>query len=219
MPQPRAIHRTRTAVLLCVIAGPAAPPLWCAQAQPALEACGGRQEWGFWAGFSPVTGTLWGYSRDVKYGSLNLRYSLRWLQGRDWNLRWAPEATALAVMRETRTSEVNPGAPVTHLGGGLSPVSFQFVTRPRQRVQPFLSEAAGFVYYGDRVLSPQGSRLMFTIDFGAGVNLFATPHNAVSVGYRYQHTSNADISVHNPGADFGILYLGFSHFQPRLPAR
>ena len=176
---------------------------------------GGRHEWGLWEGFSGFTGPVWGYSRDVKYGSVDLRYSYRWKQGRDWSLRWAPELTALAVMRETRKTDVNPNAPATHVGAGLSPVSFQVVARPHARVQPFFSEAAGFVYYGDRVLSPQGSQFMFTIDFGGGVNLFTTQRNALTLGYRYQHTSNANISVHNPGTDANILYVGFSHFRTR----
>ena len=176
---------------------------------------GGRHEWGLWGGFSGFTGPVWGYSRDVQYGSVDLRYSVRWMQSRNWSVRWAPEATLLAVMRETKKTDVNPNAPATHVGSGVSPASFQIVARPHAPVQPYFSEAAGFVYYGDRVLSPQGSQFMFTIDFGAGVNLFTTQRHAVSLGYRYQHTSNANLSVHNPGTDSDLFYVGFSHFHTR----
>jgi hypothetical protein len=57
---------------------------------------------------------------------------------------------------------------------------------------------------------------MYTIDFGGGVNLYTSPRNTVTVGYRYQHLSNANISKHNPGTDADTFYLGLSHFYIRL---
>ena len=53
---------------------------------------------------------------------------------------------------------------------------------------------------------------MYTIDFGAGANLFLSARNALNGGFRYQHLSNANISIHNPGTDGQTFYLGFSHF-------
>ncbi len=118
-------------------------------------------------------------------------------------------------MHERAPSTTNAAAPVTHLGSGISPEGFQVVFRPGQKLQPFLSNAGGFIYYADRVLSPQGSQFMYTIDFGAGVNLFTSPHNTVTLGYRYQHLSNANISYHNPGTDADTFYVGFSHFHTK----
>ncbi len=45
---------------------------------------------------------------------------------------------------------------------------------------------------------------MYTVDFGAGVNIFRKERQVVTIGYRYQHLANADISPRNPGTDANI---------------
>lgn len=174
---------------------------------------GGRHEIGLWSGYSGFSGPIWGYSRDVHYSVTDLRYSfLITPDAHRLAIRYAPEVTLLAVMCETQKTEVNPRAPVCRHGSGISPEAFQFLFRPRQRVQPFLSNAGGFLYFNDRVLSPQGSQFMYTIDFGGGFKLYTSPRNTVTIGYRYQHLSNANISKHNPGTDADTFYIGLSHF-------
>jgi hypothetical protein len=37
------------------------------------------------------------------------------------------------------------------------------------------------------------------MNFGTGINIFRKARQAVTIGYRYQHLSNANISQHNPG--------------------
>lgn len=66
-----------------------------------------------------------------------------------------------------------------------------------------------------RVLNPQGSRFMYTIDCGAGINIFRHKNQAVCIGYRYQHLSNANISHHNPGTDANTFYVGISRFRTK----
>ena len=176
---------------------------------------GGQHEVGFWSGYSPRAGAVVGYVENVTYSATALRYSYRLRQRTWWAVRYAPELTVLSVLHENAPSSTNPQAPVTHYGAGLSPEAFQLVLRPNSRIQPFLSNAGGFIYYNGRVLSPGGSQFMYTIDLGSGVNLFTSPSNAVSIGFRYQHLSNANISQHNPGADAQTIYIGFSHFSTR----
>jgi opacity protein-like surface antigen len=174
---------------------------------------GGNHEFGGIVGYSPFSGPVWGYDQNVRYLPVILRYSYLLTRHRNWSLRYAPELTALSVMYERAPSTTNPAAPVYHFGSGFTPEGFQLDYLPRRKAQPFLSNNAGFIYYADRVLSPQGSQWMYTIDFGAGVNIFVKPHDALTFGYRYQHLSNANISVHNPGTDADTFYIGFSHFH------
>jgi len=176
---------------------------------------GGNHEFGAVAGYSAFSGPIWGYDQNVRYLPVILRYSYLLTQHRNWSLRYAPELTALSMMCERAPSPTNPAAPVCHFGAGFTPEGFQVDYLPVRKLQPFLSNDGGFIYYADRVLSPQGSQWMYTIDFGAGVNIFVRPHDAVTFGYRYQHLSNANISVHNPGTDADTFYLGFSHFHTR----
>jgi opacity protein-like surface antigen len=133
---------------------------------------------------------------------------------RHFTARYSPEVTALAWLDEPVLDDNNNVIGRKHtFGSGISPVGFQVDFRPSHRVQPFLADNAGIIYFADRVLSPQGSQFMYTIDFGGGVNFHLAGHRAVTVGYRYQHLSNANISVHNPGTDADTFYVGFSQFH------
>lgn len=183
-----------------------------AQARPAATIYGGRQEIGVWSGYSPKAGAVVGYVENFTYSDTAIRYSLLLRQRGWWAIRYAPEVTVLSVLHEKAPSSINPAVPITHYAAGISPEGFQLVLRPGRRVQPYLSNAGGFLYYNGRVLSPGGSQFMYTIDLGAGVNLFTSRRNALSAGFRYQHLSNANISHHNPGADPQTIYVGFAHF-------
>src|SRR5260370_18687804 len=87
---------------------------------------------------------------------------------------------------------------------------FQADFFPRSRVQPFLSNNGGFLYFANEVLSPQGSRFMFIIDFGGGINIFRKERQAATNGYRYLHLSNANISFQNPATDATTYCVGAS---------
>lgn len=177
---------------------------------------GGVHEFGAWWGLSLMSGHIWGYAKDVKYMPIDLRYSYQLERWRHWTMRYSPELTALAMIDEPVANQSNPELKRKRTyGSGLSPVGFQSDFFPSSRVQPFLSTDGGFIYFTDRVLSPQGSRWMYTIDFGAGVNIFRKLRQAVTIGYRYQHLSNANISLHNPGMDANTFYLSVSRFRTK----
>ncbi len=147
---------------------------------------------------------------------VDVSYSYLLIRGSRLNLRYAPELTALALL-----DEVDPAAKDRFTqrkrtyGSGISPVGFRTSFLPESRVQPFLSTDGGFIYFADRVLSPQGSQFMYTIDFGGGVQIFRKARQSISIGYRYQHLSNANISHHNPGTDASTFYLAISRFRTK----
>ena len=178
---------------------------------------GGNHEMGARAGFSLHSGHYLGYDHDVKFFPFDVRYSYRFLLKNKFAVRYSPEVTALALMDEPNQPVWASTNPTTtrrkSLGGGLSPVGFQFDFRPRKRIQPFFSENSGILYFDQRVLSPQGSQLLFTTDLGLGVNVFRKKRQAITFGYRYQHMSNANISDHNPGTDANTFYVGVSRFR------
>jgi opacity protein-like surface antigen len=64
------------------------------------------------------------------------------------------------------------------------------------------------------MLTPQGSKLVYTVDFGAGVNIFRKMTQVVTIGYRYQHLSNANNGLHN-GTDANTFYVGVSRFRTK----
>ena len=187
---------------------------------PDWQGPGGRHEFGAWWGLSLMSGHIWGFAGDVKYMPVDLRYSYEFYRHRQtWTMRYSPEMTALAML-DWPTPNTTPTGTVFNqrtraYGSGISPVGFQADFRPLRRVQPFLSGNGGFIYFDKRVLSPQGSQFMYTIDYGAGFNFFHHETQAITIGYRYQHLSNANISLHNPGTDANTFYVGVSRFRTR----
>jgi hypothetical protein len=176
-------------------------------------------EFGAWWGLSMVSGGIWGYAKDVNYMPIDVNYSYLLNPGGRWNFRYAPEVTALALLDEPRPT---PPAYQSFLyqrkrtyGSGLSPVGFRASFYPQHRVQPFFSTNGGFIYFADRVLSPQGSQFMYTIDFGGGITVYRTQRQSITFGYRYQHLSNANISQHNPGTDANTFYFAVSRYRTK----
>ena len=189
------------------------------QAAAGWEGPGGRHEFGAWWGLSLISGHIWGYAGDVKYMPIDVRYSYEFARHKEaWAFRYSPEVTALAMIDwlqpDPATNTVTSQSPrVRAYGGGVSPVGFRWGFLPLDRVQPFLSMNAGFLYFDQPVLSTQGSQFMYTVDYGAGFNIFRHGNQAITIGYRYQHLSNANISIHNPGTDANTFYVGVSRFR------
>ena len=192
-------------------------PVRNAEVLPVWPRYGGVHEFGAWWGLSLMTGHIWGYAKDIKYMPIDVNYSYLLNPGAKWNFRYAPELTALAMLDEPTP---NPNAAPwlqreRTYGSGISPVGFRASFYPESRVQPYLSTDGGFIYFVDRVLSPQGSQFMYTIDFGGGLQIFRKQRESISIGYRYQHLSNANISLHNPGTDTNVFYVAVSRFRTK----
>ncbi|HZD75758.1 MAG TPA: acyloxyacyl hydrolase, partial [Acidobacteriaceae bacterium] len=161
---------------------------------PVFPRPGGIHEFGAWWGLSLISGHVWGYAKDTKYMPIDVRYSYEFKHWDHWTMRYSPEISALALIDEpVQGSQDRYAMRKRTYGSGVSPVGFQSDFFPSKRVQPFLSGDGGFIYFTDRVLSPQGSQFMYTVDFGTGINIFRKERQAVSIGYRYQHLSNANI--------------------------
>lgn len=183
---------------------------------PEWEQYGGVHEFGAWWGLSLMSGHIWGYAKDVKYMPIDITYSYLLHQGKGWSFRYAPELTALAMLDEPQTGKNNIyNERKRTYGSGLSPVGFKSYFFPESRVQPYFSTDGGFIYFDDRVLSPQGSQWMYTIDYGTGLTIFRKKRESISIGYRYQHLSNANISHHNPGTDTNTFYLQVSRYRTK----
>jgi hypothetical protein len=187
--------------------GPAVKPEW--------PRWGGVHEFGAWWGLSLISGHVWGFAPDVKYMPIDVSYSYLFNpESHRWAVRYAPEITALAMLDEKSFKATNRfNQRQRAYGSGVSPVGFRVNFVPDGRVQPYVSGDGGFIYFDQRVLSPQGSQFMYTIDFGAGIQFFRKKRQSWSLGYRYQHLSNANISHHNPGTDANTFYVAVSRFR------
>ena len=53
----------------------------------------------------------------------------------------------------------------------------------------------------------------FAFDFGGGAEWRIADKQAISLGYKYLHISNAYTTPTNPGVDNNVFYLGFSFLR------
>ena len=164
-----------------------------------------------------MSGHVWGYAKDVKYMPIDVRYSYELEHWDHWTMRYSPELTALAMI-----DEPVPRAPDAYTmrkrtyGSGLSPVGFQSDFFPSKRVQPFLSTemadlSTSWIACCRRRAPSSCTRSILE----RALTSFVRQRQAVTIGYRYQHLSNANISLHNPGMDANTFYVSVSRFRTK----
>ena len=204
-------------------AAPAAASGIVAVARPSsggeLGTPGGVHEFGATWGLSLMTGHLWGTKGDVKYMPIALRYSYRLLQTPEWELRYAPEFVAMAMIDWPSPT---PLSDPRHMldqrtrayGSGVSPVGFEAELGPAHRVQPFFGTNEGLVIYDQPVFSATGPRVLYNIDFGAGVHVFRKLRQSVTIGYRYQHLMGG-AGAGSVSTDANTFYVGVSRFRSK----
>jgi hypothetical protein len=95
-------------------------------------------------------------------------------------------------------------------GAGLSPAGVRMMWRPAGTLQPYLIGKGGVLYFKNRVLSPEGTHLQFSAEFGGGVEKAITNRIGFRLGYTDFHFSNANIGRHNPGIDFMEINAGLA---------
>lgn len=180
---------------------------------------GGVHEFGAWWGLSMFSGHLWGNESSARYMPIDVNYSYLLHSGQKWQFRYAPEVTALAMLDEQVRPNVLGKYDETQrrrtYGSGASPIGWRANFFTDKGVQPYLSSAGGLIYFTDPVLLPQSSRLLYTIDFGGGLQFFRWNRQAISIGYRYQQLSNVSFSNHYPGTDANTIYVAVSRFRTK----
>jgi hypothetical protein len=180
---------------------------------------GGVHEFGATWGLSLMSGHLWGTVGDVKYMPIALRYSYRLRQTPAWELRYSPEFVAMAMIdwpSPTPLSDPNYilDQRTRAYGSGASPVGFEAELGPAHRVQPFVGTNEGLVIYDQPVLSATGPRVLYDIDFGAGVHVFRKLRQSVTIGYRYQHLMGG-AGAGSVSTDANTFYVGVSRFRTK----
>lgn len=170
----------------------------------------GTNEFGLWAGGSPDSSRIFGDIGDRKLVLFGLRYG-RILAAWDWgSLEYTLDIFPAAVVFEP--DRVRRGSSTIY-GAGLSPLGLK-VNFGQSWIQPFVAASVGFLYFEDDIPVPDSSRFNFTPEFGLGLQFFLTPKQALTLGYKLHHMSNADTSRNNPGMDSHVIYVGFSFFTP-----
>jgi opacity protein-like surface antigen len=99
----------------------------------------------------------------------------------------------------------------TQYGAGISPVGVRLLWRRNKTFKPYLMGKGGILYFKDRALSPLGSHLNFSAQFGGGMETRLSPHLDLRLGVGDFHFSNGDIVARNPGIDFMTFSAGLGY--------
>jgi hypothetical protein len=146
-----------------------------------LQSAGGRR-------YVPVT---FGWGRDLMTDR-----GPGFLRGR---FMWAVEVTAPYWQQQ----------PTTTVGVGISPLVWRWRFTPRRRVAPFAELAFGGLFTADAV--PEGTENEnFITHGGFGLRWQPSRRVALVTSYRFQHISNGNQSVTNPGVNAHIGWVGLS---------
>ena len=171
----------------------------------------GTHEFGVWAGGSPDSSELIGATEDRNLFLFALRYGYVLGSWDSLSLQYTFDIFPAALMFEPDRGRRGSS---TIYAAGLSPVGFKLNFGQQSWIKPFIALSVGFLYSSKDIPVPNSSRLNFTPEVGLGVQFFFTPKQALTLGYKLHHISNAGIDSRNPGLDSHLFYAGYSFFTP-----
>jgi hypothetical protein len=178
-------------------------------------------EWGIWGGISFDSPTLIGTTPNARFGNVGLRYGRVLAASKTVAFEWTIDAIPLAIFSARRDTSLffpPPGFNLSDLhksvyGAGAAPIGLKFNFRRNRRVQPFGHATGGFLYFSEQVPIPGSSQFNFTFDFSGGVQIVNSNRRSFTIGYKFQHISNANTGFFNPGVDVQMVFAGFSVFK------
>lgn len=164
--------------------------------------------------------------RKSNFGFAAVRYSRRIAATDSVALKYTIDAVPIAVLDYEKQRVVQTGATTfavapdseTVYGVGVTPVGLQLNFRRRSKIQPFVAGSAGLIIFSkvipdDRsALFPErkGTRLNFATGAGGGVEFVQNGERSYTVGYQFQHISNASRGNINPGFNHNLFYIGYT---------
>ena len=95
------------------------------------------------------------------------------------------------------------------IGAAISPVGMQWDFRPLHKTQPFIVWHGGYMYSTQPIPVLNAGAFNFTVDLGAGVEIFRSRNRSIRAEYRYHHLSNANTAAENPGVESGLFQLTY----------
>jgi lipid A 3-O-deacylase PagL len=175
-------------------------------------------EWGIWGGISFDSPTLIGSTPDARFGNVGLRYGRVLAASKTVAFEWTIDAIPLAILSNNRFIATSSPFVFTVTrksvyAAGAAPIGLKFNFRRNRRVQPFGHATGGFLYFSDQVPIAGASQFNFTFDFSGGVQVVNSNRRSFTIGYKYQHISNANTGFFNPGVDVQMIFAGFSVFR------
>jgi len=183
----------------------------------------GDNEFGFWAGGSFAATTIFGglhedEAADRKFFIAAFRYGRTLTANNSVALQYTFDAIPIAIatgniVEATTVGGVTTFRRKTAYGAGLTPLGLQLDFSNGSKVHPFIHVNGGGLIFNESVPLPDAGKFAFVGEAGGGVRLFTSERRDVSLGVRFHHISNGDISGSNRGLNQFVIYAGFSVFK------
>jgi hypothetical protein len=185
-----------------------------------------RNEFGVWGALSAGSPHVIGVTGDVQLGQAAFRIGRILVDKPGFAFEWTIDVIPAEIVRQPRAVDaiyVNSRIAYYSLdghqivyGGGVNPIGLKFNFFRQHQWQPVLASTGGFVVSVLPVpVDVNGEeQFNFTFDLQAGLQHFNSSNTrAWMFGYKYQHISNGYRGTINPGADFNVIFFGYSFFK------
>ncbi len=80
---------------------------------------------------------------------------------------------------------------------------------PRHKTQAFFEGHGGYMYSTQQIPVAQAGSFNFTLDLGAGFEVYRSKNRSIRAEYRYHHISNHGTAEFNPGIDNGLFQVTY----------
>ena len=176
-----------------------------------------KNEASIWGGFSPDSTTAFKFAgrvSDARFGMVAFRYARRLKDGDNVKIRWTIDAIPAAFLSYPDV-ELSGTPPAFHAvrenryAWGFTPVGAQFSFRNHKKYQPFVDISAGMLFFHHLVPNFGGTKVNFTPNIGAGIEIARDNGTSVTIGYKAFHISNANRGTSNPGFQNNLIYVGY----------
>ena len=168
------------------------------------------------AGYSPVSTVANQPASDRQFLIAGFSYSYRCWVWSSTSLSYTAAAMPVATLIEP-AEIINQREIPAHAvyGFAVTSVGATFEFARKRAVHPFLETLEGIIGSMEPipVNVPNATGLNFLFTLGGGLRRNIGPRQAISLGYRFVHVSNAGTTSVNPGVNNNVIYIGYSFLR------
>ncbi|QQS42913.1 MAG: acyloxyacyl hydrolase [Acidobacteriota bacterium] len=181
----------------------------------------GMNEFGAFVGAGPsmatFTGLLPSEARNRYLIQGGFRYGRVLYVGETGAVEYMVEATPLNIAggNVVAPDPLTPAVTETRTayGIGVAPVGVRYILRPQKKVKIFGAVNLGMIGFNEVFPVPRTRKFNFTTEVDLGVMVWSRKNKAMTLGFKYNHISNAGTAELNPGINTAIFYVGYSVFK------
>jgi len=175
-----------------------------------------RHDFQLFAGYSPVSTVANQAAPDRQFLLAGFSYSYRCWVWRSTSLSYTAAAMPVATLFEP-AEIVNQHEIPAHAvyGFAVASVGATFEIARKRAVHPFLETLEGIIGSTEPipVNVPNATGLNFLFTLGGGLRRNIGTRQAISLGYRFVHISNAGTTSVNPVLNNNVIYIGYSFLR------